>query len=291
MNLDLTNVKTIKSLLNEYRIRPSKYMGQNFLLSQRVVKIAVEAAELKKYDVVLEIGPGLGALTFELAKYVKKVVAVEKDKQLGELLKKNVETEKLKNIEIVNRDILKLTTNDLRLTTYKVVANLPYQITSPVLWKFLHEEKNKPQAMVLMVQKEVAERIVARPGKMSVLSVLVQYYADVKIIKNVGKGSFYPEPKVDSAIIRLKNINTKKHKNKEIDEKLLFELVKTGFSNKRKMLKNNITSLVKNRSANELLKQAKLNPKIRAQELSVEDWIKLHELVYNTSMNAGNSKF
>jgi len=276
--MDLTSVKTLKNLLNQYNIRLNKNLGQNFLLSRRVLADIIKAADLKPDDVVLEIGPGLGGLTFELAKHVKKVIAVEKDMRLAEALQMiNRSNYQINNLEIINSDILKVSSQMLGVRSYKVVANLPYQITSPVLWKFLYEEKYKPELMVLMVQQEVAERMVAKPGQMSVLSVLVQYYADVHIVKNVKKGSFYPEPKVDSAIIKLKV----KNDQRKINEEIFIKLVKVGFSNKRKMLKNNLTSLVKDKQVAELLEQINLNAKIRAQELSIAGWIKLYQVVYN----------
>ena len=276
---DLTNIKNIKELLGENK--PKKYLGQNFLLSMRTIQIAIETAKLKKDDTVLEIGPGLGVLTFELAKHVSRIIAVEKDKDLIEVLQKNIKEQNFENsIKVINSDALKFTVSDLRFSNYKIVANLPYQITSPILWKFLHEEKIKPEIMVIMVQKEVAERIVAREGNMSLLSVLVQYYSEPKIVKNVKSTSFYPTPKVDSAIVGLR-IKEQKEEN-TINEENLFKLVKTGFSNKRKMLKNNISKLLLGEDTGQVLKDADLSEKARAQELCIDDWLKLYEVVYTT---------
>ncbi|TSC96175.1 MAG: 16S rRNA (adenine1518-N6/adenine1519-N6)-dimethyltransferase [Parcubacteria group bacterium Athens1014_10] len=180
-----------------------------------------------------------------------------------------------KDVEIIEGDILKLTYNQQLIThNFKIVANIPYSITGNFLRKFL-ENKIKPEEMVLLVQKEVAERIAARPGKMSLLSVAVQFYSQPEIISLVSKKSFYPEPKVDSAIIRLKI----KSQESRIDEKVFFKIVKIGFSNRRKQLHNNLATGLKmnNEEIKEIFKKLNFNPKIRAQDLSVEDWIRLSE--------------
>jgi len=270
--MDLTSVRIIKKLCGEYGIRPSKDMGQNFLISQAILAKIVEAGELSSKDAVLEIGPGFGILTQELVARAGRVVSVEKDKRLAEYLSKEIG--KLENLEIRNKDILRLKIEDLRFQNYKIISNLPYQITSPFLWKFLYEEDLKPGMMVLMIQKEVADKIVAKPGDKSLLTVLCQYYAECEIISVVKAGSFWPAPKVDSAIIKLKIKNEKLN----INENLLFRIVKAGFSNKRKMLKNNLSSVLKISQDKVInsLKQIGLDEKIRAQELSIENWIELH---------------
>lgn len=281
--MDLTNLSTIKKLCQKYKIRPSKKLGQNFLINKNILDKIVIASELKKDDVVLEIGPGFGVLTRELVSRVKQVVTVEKDKRLVEHL--NTEALKhLNTLKIIEGDVLKLDiSKNLQVTKYKLISNLPYQITSPVLWKFLHYDEVKPELMVLMMQKEVAERIVVRPGKMSVLSVMCQFYAEPEIISLVGKENFYPIPNIDSAIIKLK-LKIQLAKHKELNEKNFIKLVKIGFSAKRKMLKNNLTCLPA-RQANglkispdkvvKILKKVGLDEKIRAQELSVENWLSI----------------
>ena len=251
----------MKEILKKYKIRPLKRLGQNFLIDKRVLEKIVNAANLSSDDIVLEIGPGLGVLTIELAKRVKKVIAIEKDRRMCEILKKVLKN--YKNVEIINKDILDVGYSTSHIETYKLVANLPYYITSPVIRKFL-EAKNKPRLMVLMVQKEVAQRICAQPPKMSLLSIAVQFYAEPEIINYVSKKSFYPQPKVDSAIIKITpkpipKINTKK----------FFNLVKKGFSSKRKMLKNNLGI------KESLFEELGLNPKTRAENLAVQNWIKL----------------
>jgi len=227
--MDLLSSKTIKQILKEYDAAPLKRLGQNFLINRGVLQKIVEAANLGREDIVLEIGPGLGQMTQELARRAKKVIAIEKDRKFVEILKETMK--EYDNVEIIQGDILKIGLADTgltvtkpvsfrgngyvtterdrngprnrnRLTPYKVIANLPYYITSPVIRKFL-EEKNQPKEMLLMVQKEVAQRICASPPNMSLLSISVQFYAQPKIISYVSKDSFWPSPKVDSAILRL----------------------------------------------------------------------------------------
>lgn len=250
-------------------------MGQNFLIDRGVLKKITEASDLKSDDVVLEIGPGLGILTLELAKKVKKVIAVEKDKKMCQILKEVLGVRGVRNVRIGNRDILN-TKYELPDTKYKLVANLPYYITSPVIRKFL-EAENRPQLIILMVQKEVAQRICAKPPKMNLLAVAVQFYATPRIISYVSKKSFYPQPKVDSTIIKITpkpvpKINTKK----------FFNLVKTGFSSKRKFLINNLSRGLKivNCKLKIVFDQIQLGQKLRAENLSIQDWLSLFHKIY-----------
>ena len=267
--MDKFTQNSIKSTLSKYQIHPNKVMGQNFLIDKNVLDKIIEAAEIKKDDTILEIGPGLGILTIELAKRAKKVIAIEKDKNLAEILNDELRIEGIENVEIIQGDILKLPDSKfLILDSYKLVANIPYYLTSPLIRKFL-EIKNKPSLMVLMIQKEVAQRICARPPKMSLLSVAVQFYAKPEIISIVSKNSFYPKPKVDSAIIKITPKTFPK-----VDTEKFFELVKASFSSKRKMLKNNL------KIDESILKKLGLNPKIRAENLTIENWIKLYEEIY-----------
>lgn len=261
--MDLASKKTIKELLRKYNIKPSKRLGQNFLIDKSVLRKIIETANLSPKDTILEIGPGLGILTIELAKQAKKVMAVEKDRKVCKILKEILRD--YKNVKIINQDVLSY---ELQVTNYKLIANLPYSITSPVIRKFL-ETENPPKETILMVQKEVAQRIVAKPLRMNLLAVAVQFYAKAEIVSYVRKKSFYPQPKVDSAIIKIApqpipKINTKK----------FFQLVKTGFSSKRKMLKNNL------QLEESILKKIKINPKTRAENLSIQDWLKLYDEIY-----------
>lgn len=281
-----------KELCRIYDIHPARSKGQNFLVNEDVYDRLVEVADLKSDDVVLEVGPGLGFLTGKLAKAVARVVAVELDDKLADVLKTGLESQGVANVEVVNLDIMKLGSGSRKLdsgnnyniqtsnfklpASYKVVANLPYNISSVFLRKFLSEAENKPEIMVLMLQKEVAERIVAKPGEMSVLALSVQFYADAEIIDHVPSKDFWPEPEVDSAIIRIKLKNKNAYQDDKY-EKSFFRLVKFGFIAKRKMLKNNLAAgyHIKQTEAEEKIVKAGFNPKIRAQELSVDDWKKL----------------
>jgi 16S rRNA (adenine1518-N6/adenine1519-N6)-dimethyltransferase len=266
----------IKNLLKKYDIKPNKLMGQNFLIDENVLDKIIEAADLpagrqgiKKDDTILEVGPGLGILTIELAKRAKRVIAIEKDKKLAGILNDELKIEEIKNVEIVQGDILKvLDSKFLILDSYKLIANIPYYLTSTLIRKFL-ETAQQPKSMILMVQKEVAQRICARPPKMSILSVAVQFYAKPEIIDIVSKNSFYPIPKVDSAIIKIVPHSNVGRATSYINTKKFFELVKAGFSSKRKMLKNNLPEVD--------LEKIGLNPMIRAENLSINDWIKIYE--------------
>ena len=288
----------LKSLLSRFHIRPDKRLGQNFLLSEEVLDKIVAAAELKLDDTVLEIGPGLGVLTRKLGEKAGLVLAVEKDRKLGAALRKLLKNKK--NIKIISDDalFLDLTAYNLTVNSYKIVANIPYYITGKLLQNFLTTEI-KPSLMVLLLQKEVAERIVAKPGDMSLLAVSVQFYADAEIVARVSKENFYPVPDVDSAIVRLRILEKPRL---DLDQHSFFHLVKIGFSNKRKQLQNNLLNLPTSfsqfreaslnefqgsksnkskflethRNYKELLQSLNINPLARAQDLSLRDWEKLY---------------
>ncbi|KPJ57551.1 hypothetical protein AMJ49_00300 [Parcubacteria bacterium DG_74_2] len=276
--------KTIKNLLKIYRISPSKRLGQNFLISRSVLKKIVEAAEISRKDTVLEIGPGMGNLTFELAKRAKparnashsdaggKVIAIEKDKKMVDILKENLK--EVKNVEIIHGDILKLDPKFYPLKAYKIVANIPYYLTSRLIRKFL-EIRNRPKLMVLMVQKEVAQRICAKPPKMNLLAVSVQFYAKPKIISFVSKRSFWPQPKVNSAIIRIA-ISSKREETR-VKKDLFFKIVKAGFSHPRKQLINNLSEdlRIEKKTIKKWFLKNGIKPEQRAETLSLDRWIKL----------------
>lgn len=262
------------------RINPKKYLGQNFLSNPRILGKIADAAELTKDDIVLEIGPGTGNLTKILAERAGKVIAIEKDARLIPLLKSDFHN--VRNIEIIEADILKLDMTKAPFAQeggdvqraplrYKVVGNIPYYITSHLL-RTIFESWPQPQIIVLTIQKEVAQRIVSRPPRMSILAVSVQFYADAKIVDYISKGSFRPVPKVDSAIIRL-NPKTLNFKPEEIVN--FFGIVRLGFSSKRKKLLNNLTGKFDKISLGKIFTEINLNPNTRAEELSVEIWQKL----------------
>lgn len=268
--MDLSSAKTIKELLLRYDTKPSKLMGQNFLVHAPTLAKIIEAANLQSTDTVLEVGPGIGTLTQELAKKAGEVIAIEKDRTMVEILKENLKN--YKNVEIIYGDVL-LTTHYSLPTNYKVVANIPYYLTSPLIRKLL-ESASPPSEIILMIQKEVAQRICAKPPNMSILAVSVQFYADAKIISKVPKECFWPTPKVDSAIIKIIPHNQVRRGPTPAD---FFKVVKAGFIQPRKQLGNNFSkALKKDRSLiNKWLAKNNINPLQRAETLSIQDWINL----------------
>lgn len=277
--MDLFSVSTIKSLLARYNAAPLKRLGQNFLISQKVLQKIIEAATLDRGEAVLEIGPGLGTLTQELAKKVKKVIAIEKDKKMVEILKETLKD--YKNVKIINADVLKLRNQEIgKLENYKITANLPYNIASAVIRKFL-EIKNPPKEMILMLQKEVTQRICAKPPRMSLLAVAIQFYAEAKIINYVKKGAFWPPPKVDSAIIKItpySDPNIRKHLN---DRNIFFKVARAGFSAPRKQLINNLSKKLKieRQIILSAVRKAKIKPEQRAETLNINDWLILTKIL------------
>jgi len=282
--MNLTSLQTIKYLLKKYSVRPSKRLGQYFLIDKEVLEKTVESANLVKKDNVIEIGPGIGTLTKKLAKIAGKVIAVEKDKRMCQILKETLKD--YKNVEIINRDVLKLSFNRLVKAelrqNYKVVANLPYYITSPFIRKFL-ESKFPPKEMVLLVQKEVAQRICAKPSKMSILAVAVQFYSKPEIVKIVLKRAFWPIPKVDSALVKItpSQILSKQNLGGQANTDKFFRVVKAGFSSPRKQLANNLSNQLNlnKEKIREIFKEIKIDPKVRAQELSIKNWMKILEAI------------
>jgi 16S rRNA (adenine1518-N6/adenine1519-N6)-dimethyltransferase len=266
--------KTIE-LCKMFEIRPSRSKGQNFLINEKIYDEIVEAAEITKEDTVLEVGPGLGFLTAKLAKVAKQVVSVELDDKLANFLQIGLDSQDVENVTIVNQDVLKFNPTDLP-HNYKVVANLPYNITSIFLRTFLNQ-KNRPHSLVLMLQKEVAERLIAKPGDMSMLALSVQFFGETEIVREVKAGNFWPEPKIDSAVIKITLDSSRHGEISPTEEKAFFRLAKFGFSAKRKMLKNNLGSGLKisNQEAEKLLISAGLDIHVRAEDLSVLDWQKL----------------
>lgn len=270
--MDLTSPVEIKNLLSKYNAKPSKGLGQNFLIDRNILNKITEAADIKPGDTILEVGPGIGVLTAELAQKATRVIAVEKDGLMIEILKETLTG--YKNVEIIQGDALTLDARTYKLDAknYKVVANIPYYITSPLIRKFL-EAENQPTEIILMVQKEVAQRICAKPPNMSLLAVSVQFYAEPKIISYVSKNCFYPAPKIDSAIIKIHPTG----QFSEASPDLFFKVVKAGFSHPRKQLAGNLVSglKIKKEEAEKLLLANKIDPKQRAETLSVENWVSL----------------
>ncbi len=252
---------------------PKKSLGQHWLKDRDVLANIAEEAGISENDTVLEIGPGLGTLTSELLRRAKKVVAVELD---GDLARKLPGQFPGKELEVINQDIL---TFDLRNLPedYVVVANVPYYITSKIV-QLLTTAVNKPRTIVLLIQKEVAERMAARPGEMSILAVSSQVYAEVRLGEVVPAALFTPPPKVDSQVVILE-MRQKPQVTPE-DEKHFFRIVKAGFSAKRKKLRSSIASglHISKPEAEKLLKDASVSPEDRAEELSIDDWARLASL-------------
>lgn len=271
--MDLTNTFTVKSILTQQGLRPKKSLGQNFLVSKKVEQEFLEACELSKKDAVLEVGAGLGSLTRELARCVKKVIAVELDKNLFAILQKNLKLVNVVNTQTICGNILKdatwqaiavqINTNFSRATDWKIVGSIPYQITSPLLHKIFFS-KNLPRLICWIVQKEVAEKLTAKPPKASYLSNLTALFGKAETIgKTIPSSAFWPQPKVESAILRIRT----NHKKPSIDPKKFSRFLHHGFSQPRKMLRAVFDE-------KDLFK-AHLNPQARAGELDLEDWLAL----------------
>ena len=267
--MDLTRIEDVQTALRLAGIRPNKGLGQHFLIDRNSLEAIMGAAEPGKSDTVLEIGPGLGVMTTELVQRAGRVVAVETDATLAELLRRDCP----ENLEVIEEDFLQFDLNRLG-KDYKVIANIPYYLTSKI-FRLLMESSNPPSVMSLLIQKEVAERIAAPPGKMSVLAISVQYYGKPTVIQVVERFKFWPAPKVDSAILKVEVTGAAF----PADRDKLFRLIKAGFGEKRKQLKNalagglNITS----DAVLELLVNAKLGATARAQELDLEAWQRLYD--------------
>ncbi|MDD5750000.1 MAG: 16S rRNA (adenine(1518)-N(6)/adenine(1519)-N(6))-dimethyltransferase RsmA [Patescibacteria group bacterium] len=274
------NLNQLDFLLKKYKLSPNKIRGQNFLIDDEALALAVQAADISADDLVLEVGPGLGALTSLLAERAGQVFAFEVDKNFQKPLAKLQAT--YPNLDIFWQDILSLDDRQLagllekyNREKYKIVANIPYYLTAKFVRQFI-SSKQQPQSMTLMLQKEVAQRIVVADNKHSLLSLAVHFYAESKIIAMVGKEKFYPQPKVDSAIVHISDIRPWPY---QLQEKLVWQLVHRGFAKKRKKLINNL--LTDSRFNKEKISQAMLaadlDINIRAEKLHPSDWLKLAE--------------
>lgn len=261
--------------MSEYS--PKKSLGQHWLHDEATLLAITQAAEVSKGDTVLEIGPGLGTLTELLTNQAKQVIAVEFDSQLAADLPHCV---RAANLTVVEQDILRFDLASLP-KNYKVVANIPYYLTSNLI-RVLSESQNPPNVAVLLVQKEVAERAAAQPGDMSILSVTAQFYWQLGLGMLVPAKLFTPPPKVDSQVLILQR--PEKPLFPDVDQPAFFRLVKTGFAQRRKTLLNSLgAGLSLSREATEeLLSAAKLDPRSRAQTLSLDDWHSLYQ-AFNAS--------
>ncbi len=260
-----------RMLLNQYGLKAKKKFGQNFLVSEDVITEIVKKAEITNEDVVLEIGPGLGTLTKELLKSAKKVIAVELDEDMCDILKNRFLDEKL---VILNEDILKLDLNEITKEngTIKVVANLPYYITTPIVMKLL-EGKYDISTITVMVQKEVGERLcsTSKDRENSAITIAINYYAKAKQVIDVPRDLFYPSPDVDSVVIRLDVLKTPPVQVK--DEKTFFKIVKLAFSQRRKTILNSLSSSNYDKETiKAILNKLNLDEKLRAEDLSINNY-------------------
>ncbi|HEY6407717.1 MAG TPA: 16S rRNA (adenine(1518)-N(6)/adenine(1519)-N(6))-dimethyltransferase RsmA [Ktedonobacteraceae bacterium] len=271
--IDLTNIRELRNLLYANGMRPNKTFGQNFLVDRSVLENIVEAAGISANDEILELGAGTGVLTRELAQQARRVVAVELERDMLALLEKT--TRNYANVELLARNLLFVDPADLfGATPYKLVANLPYYITAPTFRHFL-ESANPPRLFVVMVQYEVAQRIVAEPGDLSLLAISIQFYGRPQIVARVPARAFYPAPKVDSAILRVELHTEAPLAVSERDS--FFRVVQAGFSERRKQLHNSLTHGLhrKNEDIRAWLYSANIDTSRRAETLSIEEWIRV----------------
>lgn len=279
MNKDrLYSPKYVKEILSLYGFKFSKSLGQNFLIDGNIVRNIVKQGNITKEDYVLEIGPGIGTLTEQLAISAKKVVAVEIDRALLPILEHTLKDHD--NVEVIYGDILKVDINKiinekLNGGPVKVVANLPYYVTTPIIGELLENNLNL-ESIIVMVQKEVAERMEAGPGSKTYgsLSVFVNFYSNPKILMNVPKTVFMPQPKIDSSVIKLEL----KDELPDIDKEKFFKVVKAGFSKRRKTILNSLSSYgfdIDKDEVRKALEKANIDPINRAENLSLEDFIRI----------------
>ena len=272
---DLSSRTSVGRLLKEHGLRPRKSLGQHFLIDRSVLSRIVETADLRPEDIVIEVGPGPGVLTRELLKAAHHVVAIEKDERMAELLEADLGGDSL---SVVRGDVLQVSIETLLPIGvgdrgYKVVANLPYYAAAAILRRFL-EADSRPSLLVLLLQREVAESLTAQPGKMSMLAVATQLYAVPKLVATVQASSFYPPPKVDSAIVGLA---VRPQPIVEVEPGLLFRVAGAGFSAPRKQIANALANGLRRARGSMLpaLVAADVNPQRRAETLSLEEWGRL----------------
>ena len=276
-----------KSIMKKYGIRANKSLGQNFLISNEVVEKIISASDIKENDMVIEIGPGLGTLTKFLLQKAKKVLCVELDKKMIKIL--NDRFSDCNNFELINEDILKVNLKKIiednkkteQIANVKIVANLPYYITTPIIMKLL-EEKLDIESITVMIQKEVADRLIEIPGgkNTGAITYTVYYYCESEKIIEVPNNSFIPEPDVTSEVIKM---NLRKEPAVKIQEpKIMFMIIKSAFMQRRKTLLNALTNtkvfINKNEGLN-ILKKLNLNENIRAEELSIQDFANIAKAI------------
>lgn len=279
-------------LMKKYHIHANKNLGQNFLIDENVVNKIIENSNINKSDLIVEIGPGLGTLTNELVKVAKKVIAIELDLKMANILKSRFSNDK--NIEIIHGDVLKLDLNHLIEASFntgtfksvKVVANLPYYITTPIIMKLL-EDVAGIQSIIVMVQKEVADRLVAAPGDRlsGAITYAIHYYSNPEILINVSNDSFIPVPEVESSVIVL-NVLTEPSIN-VTDKQLFFKIIKQAFSQRRKTLINALSGFegLGKSDVTSMLEKLHIDAKIRGEKLTMEDYRKITEYILDKTLN------
>jgi len=257
--------------------KPKKQLGQNFLIDKGVIEKIIKLGSITEKDTILEVGPGQGSLTYALFSNAKKVIAVEKDEKLYHYLLKKFEN--IKNVKFVNENILNFLVLSIKYKVlrggkYKVVGNIPYYLTSHLIRELLSLE-NKPSEIILMVQKEVAERICAKKGNMNLLAISTQIFSEPEILFCVSKNSFWPKPKVDSTVIKLKVYKSCKVGNPEE----FMKFVHMGFTAKRKLVVNNLAKGldIPKEKIYDIFRVAGIGLNSRAQDLSIEDWLSVFE--------------
>ncbi|WP_244834249.1 16S rRNA (adenine(1518)-N(6)/adenine(1519)-N(6))-dimethyltransferase RsmA [Clostridium sp. BJN0001] len=278
--MDINDVKTAE-LVKKYNFKFSKSLGQNFLTDDTVLDAIIEGANLTKDDTVIEIGPGVGTLTSRLLDAAKKVIAIELDSSLIPIL--NKELGDRDNFTLIHKDALKVNFNELigDEESVKLVANLPYYVTTPIIINLLKQKYNF-KSLTIMVQKEVAERINSAPNckQYGSISVFVQYYCNTEIIKRVPPSCFIPRPKVDSIVIKLERLEEPKVNVR--DEKLMFDIVRCGFNMRRKTLRNSLKNIGLSKENLELaFEKSEIDPKRRAETLSIDEFAKIADVIYD----------
>jgi len=272
---------TTKEIVKKYGFKFSKSLGQNFLIDDSVLQDIVYGAEVGEEDFVIEIGPGVGTLTKELLKKAKEVCAIELDSDLVPILQE--ELKDFDNFKLVHKDALKVDFNEIigEEKSVKVVANLPYYVTTPIITKLLNEGYSF-KSITIMIQKEVAERMAAKPKckEYGALTLLVQYHCDVDIVRNVPPSSFIPQPKVDSIVIRMNKLPEKRVKPR--DEKLFFRVIRESFNMRRKTLWNAMKNLkVDSEKMEKAFQNAGIDPMRRGETLSIEEFCNLSNEIYD----------
>lgn len=258
-------------------IPAKKSLGQNFLTCPWAVSAIINAANLSSSDTVLEIGPGTGILTRPLAARVKKVIAIEKDERLAQTLDRQLKSEQITNVDMWEGDIL--TYIPPLPASYKIVANIPYYLTTRLFRLFLDEQQHKPDSMVLTIQKEVAEHVIAQPPAENILALSVQVFAMPVIISIIPASCFSPKPRVDSAIISISDISDSFFTSHNIEKDALFRLLHLAFAQKRKMLTNTMSHIASKKDIESALCTIGASPRARPQELSKEQWALLTNIL------------